>query len=177
VQFLISAFRLIVADEAGNPLLNTYWVTEVDFVIFMQNAIQFLAANLAASGRDSVRPGEPVTVAVPDGVEEVTVQRPQGASEKVPASGAARIHYGRTDLVGIYEVEPGIPGENHFAVNLFDPVESMVRPADEVVIGVETVQANKAEVQVNRPAWPYFLMALLAVLLLEWIIYNRRVFV
>ena len=34
-----------------------------------------------------------------------------------------------------------------------------------------------AGIQASKPAWPYVLLALLTLLILEWIIYNQRVFV
>jgi len=176
-QFLISAFGLIVRDDRGNELMNTEWVAGVDFVVFMQNAIQFLAANLAAAGKRSVPPGEPVTLPIPPRVAEVKIIRPDGVADAIPTGQYQTIHYARTRSVGAYRVEPGVPGDNVFAVNLFNPTESNVAPVETLTIGADGGKPQMAGVQVSRPAWPYVLLALLALLILEWIIYNQRVFV
>jgi len=176
-QFLISAFSLIVKDERGNLMWNTDWAVSVDFILFMQNTIPFLAANLPATGKRSVSPGEAVTLPIPAGVAEVKIIRPDGVEEAIPAGQYQTLHYDHTRNVGIYRVEPGAAGDNVFAVNLFNTTESNVAPTASVTIGGEGAKPQMAGVQVNKPAWPYLLLALLALLILEWILYNQRVFV
>ena len=70
-----------------------------------------------------------------------------------------------------------MPGYDVFAVNLFNVVESRVAPNPTLTIGAEPVEAQAGAVEVNRPAWHYFLIAVLILLLLEWVVYNQRVFV
>lgn len=177
-QFLISAFSLIVADDHGNLMWNTDWAVSVDFILFMQNTIPYLAANLATTGKRSVSPGEPITLPIPPRVAEVKIIRPDGAEEAIPTGQYQTIHYHRTrNAVGTYRVEPGVLGDNVFAVNLFNPTESNVAPAATVTIGADGGTPQMAGIKVSKPAWPFFLLALLALLILEWIIYNQRVFV
>jgi hypothetical protein len=176
-QFLVCAFGLIVEGETGEPLMNTYWVTTADFVVFMQNAVQYLAANLATAGRKSIGPGEPATLPAPPDTTTLRVVRPDGEADRVLTTRARTLHYARTRHVGPYRVEPGIPGYDLFAVNLFDPVESRVEPADRLTIGADAVAAGAGRIEVSKPAWPFVLLAVLVLLLLEWVVYNRRVFV
>ncbi len=175
-QFLISAFGLISEDDAGNLLMNTHWVTSVDFVVFMQNAVQYLAANLAIVGRKSVSPGEPLTLPIPKVSGDVTIHRPDGVDDQVPAAGYQTIHYARTRQVGPYRVEPGLPGDDVFAVNLFNAVESQVKPSGQLTMAADSVEAQAGAVEVSEPAWPYLLLVILVLLILEWIVYNRRIF-
>ena len=176
-QFLISAFSLITEDESGNMLMNTHWVTSVDFVVFVQNALYYLAANLTTAGRKSVSPGEPVTLPLPRWQESARIHRPDGAVDPVSSAGYQTVHYARTRQVGTFRIEPGVPGHDLFAVNLFDTVESSVEPTGQLTIGADSIKAQAGRVEVNKPAWPYVLLAMLALLLLEWIVYNQRVFV
>ncbi len=175
-QFLISAFGLIVNDELGGPRMNTDWVASVDFVVFIQNAIDFLASNVVAVGRRGLAPGEPVTLSVPAGTTEIRIQTPSGTTDSVPTAGSDTIHYPRTRSVGLYKVEPAVPGDELFAVNLFNATESNIAPAPVVELGGDGLQPRVAGITVTEPAWPYLLLAILVILLLEWIIYNRRVF-
>lgn len=176
-QFLICAFSLIVQDEGGEPMLNTLWASSAHFIVFVQNAVQFLAANLAVKSQKSIEPGQPVTIPTPPREESVTITRPDGASDTVHPGKNQSLSYAATRTVGIYRLSPALPGEEAFAVNLFNSVESDVAPADVLNFGSETVGASSGEVPVNRPAWNYFLLAILGILLLEWLVYNRRVFV
>jgi len=176
-QFLLMAFNLIARSDSGEPLMNTPWVSSLDFVVFTQNVVGWLAANLAATGGKSVRPGEPVTLPVPEGAGQVLIHRPDAVVDSVPSAGAATIHYARTRRVGVYSMKPSVSGDDRFAVNLFNPVESHIQPAAAVSLGSTTVTSKAAEVQVNKPAWHYVFLAILFMLLAEWIVYNRRVFV
>ena len=176
-QYLVCAFQLITQDDTGHPLMNTYWVTQVDFVMFMQNAIQYLASNVATQSRRGISPGTPVTLPVPDRTRTVTIHRPDGINDSVPVAGYQTVHYARTRAVGVYQADPGVAGEDTFAVNLFDAVESHVAPAAAVELGGGKISATSGELEVNEPAWPYFVLALVVILLLEWVVYNQRVFV
>ena len=176
-QYLISAFALVVRDDAGATRFNADWPTKPDFVIFMQNAVQYLASNQSLLGKKSIAPGEPVTLMTPPGVETVTITRPDGTADEVSAGQQQAIHYGRTRHVGVYRVEPPAPGQDAFAVNLFNAVESNIAPVRTLTVGADGAKPQTASVEVNKPAWKYFLLALLGLLLLEWVVYNRRVMV
>ncbi len=176
-QFLISAFALSAEDDAGNILWNTPWAVTPDFVMFMQNAIDYLAASVATRGKKNVLPGEPVTVPLPPRSDTVTIHRPDGTEDVIPAAGFQSATYARTRQVGTYRVEPGVPGQEQFAVNLFSATESRIAPALVLTLGAAAVAAGAGDVKINQPAWSYLLLAVLVLLVLEWIIYNRRVFV
>lgn len=178
-QFLISAFALFTSDDPDSPWVqvNTNWMMSARFVVFIQNAIQFLSSNIGRGGRGTVAPGDPVALPAPPQVNEVTIHRPDKVEDRVTASGDQMIHYARTRTVGPYRVEPGLPGNDRFAVNLFNQVESLIAPAAVVVLGAESFNAGVETIEVAKPAWSYFLLAILVLLLLEWFVYNRRVFV
>lgn len=176
-QYLISAFSLVVRDDQGATRFNTDWPTKLDFVIFMQNAVQFLASNQSLIGKRSVVPGEPLTLLPPAGAESVNITRPDGTIDEIGIGGQQSIHYGRTRQVGVYRVAPAVQGQDAFAVNLFSQVEGNIAPVETLTVGAEGARPQAASVEVNKPAWRYLLLALLVLLLLEWVVYNRRVMV
>ena len=91
--------------------------------------------------------------------------------------------------VGIYEVEANGKPAARFAVNLFDRDESDVRlrtrqddktglkTVESVSIGYVDVAARAPSSPVRKELWTWLLLVVLAVLMLEWYIYNRRVYV
>jgi hypothetical protein len=143
----------------------------------MYNAIQYLSASVSTSGESSVRPGSPVRIPLRQGARRLVVSRPDGTQDEIPSGGAQQAHYGRTRLVGVYEALGGRSGEDEFAVNLFSREESDVRPTTSFSIGAAEVATSGQQASVNRPAWHWVLLAALFVLLLEWVIYNKRVLV
>lgn len=175
-QFLISAFSLI-AEHAGQPIENTRWCYSADFVVFLQNALASLSSNIAASGQKSVAPGRPVSLPVPAGTSTVSLMLPGGSEETLTVAGNDTVHFARTQQVGVYKLEGGIPGDDQFTVSLFNERESRIQPEETLTFGAEQVKSQATNVQVNKPAWTYFLLGMLGVLFIEWVVYNRRVFV
>ena len=177
-DYLIVAFSLIVPDEAtGLPAENTKWIWKSHFVMFMQNAIQYLAASLSAGGERSIQPGEPVSIPVRERARSLSISRPDGTRDQVPSAGAAKVHYARTRQVGVYQCDGAPAGQDRFAVNLLSPEESRVQPNNTLMIGTSRVVGSGQVEKVNRPFWPTILTIALVVLLIEWVIYNKRVFV
>ena len=176
-QFLICAFRLVVESNLGEPMMNTFWVTKAHFPVFMYNAIAFLSSSLSATARVATRPGDPMALARPAGTDTIIIRRPNGTRDTLAPGKAHTAHYARTRRVGVYRVEPAVAGQGAFAVNLFSPTESNVRPDSRLTVGTTTVQATEGAQLVNQPLWPHLLIAALVILLLEWVIYNKRVFV
>lgn len=176
-QYLICAFSLTVEGDSGDLLKNTFWMASADFVIFMQNAVSYLGSTLAATGRRSVVPGAAVMLPLPGKVKQVRVSRPDGETDSVSTTGMQNLLYVETRVVGPYRVEPGVPGNDQFAVNLFNAVESGVEPAPQLAIGAESMVTQAGAVETNAPAWPYLMLAILVLLMLEWAVYNRRVYV
>lgn len=177
-QYLICAFGLLVADEeTQQPLLNTFWVTQTHFPMFVYNSVQYLSASLATRSLRNIRPGEPVMIPVANRASKISVRRPDGSTDVVQTLGGDTIPYARTRTVGIYQAKPGIDGQDRFAVNLFSPSESNVAANDNFTIGADLIAGSGGIDTVNKPIWPYLLVAALVIVLLEWIIYNKRVFV
>jgi len=176
-QYLISAFSVVGEDEEGNLYRNGNWVATLDFVVLVQNMVQFLAADISVKGERGVLPGEPVMAPIPDKVETVRIHRPDGVIDFISTGSYQSIHYASTRNVGVYRIDPALPRYEVFAVNLFNRNESNVAPVPSVTLGAGKVTARAATIEVSKPAWAYFLLAVLALLLLEWLIYNRRVLV
>ena len=66
-----------------------------------------------------------------------------------------------------------------FAVNLLDPAESNIRPPAEpaIKIGYVEVAGKTGWVAGHREIWRELVLAGLAIVLLEWLIYLRRVYI
>jgi VWA domain-containing protein/aerotolerance regulator-like protein len=177
-QFLVCAFPIfLVDDESSSPILNTDWVLRWDFVTFMYDSIQFLSSNIHTGTVASLRPGEPRTTTVRARADDITMIRPDGIRETIPTGGAQSVVYARTRRVGVYRVTPASDNESRFAVNLLSSNESCVSPVNTIEIGSSPVSLTKGESLVNEPLWPWVVLVLLAILTLEWVVYNARVFV
>jgi len=173
-QYLICAFGIFDADRTH---LNTDWVFQEGIVVFMSNALRYLAGSSTIGQQPSVTPGKAFTVAVRPGTKSVTVRRPDGATEKVPVQPSGLVTYGQTDRIGLYSVSTGIAGGDTRAVNLLDENESFIAPNEDFRIAAGELKEGKGLDRVNRPLWPYLLGLLGVILLIEWVVYNKRVLI
>jgi hypothetical protein len=147
------------------------------FPVFMYNALQFLTGNVAPGGNRSVRPGEAVEIPTKAGTKSLKVHRPDSRDDTIPVRDSGIAYYADTSRVGFYKPENGLQSDNTFAVNLFNDGESDIRPNLQLKLGTDTV-ANAANAgRTNRPVWPWLVLAAFGVLMLEWIVYTKRVWV
>ena len=171
-------------------VLESTWPFDVSFVVFMGGAVNDLGQEGGIFGESAggLKPGGVLTDRLPIGAADARLELP-GSSERValqPASDG-RIAYGPIRKAGLYAASwngPAAAGDAQsggravrtYAANLLDPVESdiaaspILRLAGEALKG-ETTDEAKAMFRL----WPWCILAALAVLMLEWFIYNRKV--
>jgi len=171
-QYLICAFGFF---DAARETLNTDWVFDESIVVFMHNALRYLTGTSRSGRHLSVAPGEPVTVAVASGTSGLIVHRPDGRQDQAVVHGDGLASYARTDRVGFYRFETGLPGQRLRAVNLLDAHESFIAPNTQMRIAAGRLHAGDLREIQPRPLWPWLLTVLLVVLFLEWGVYCRRI--
>jgi len=164
-----SRFLLVAFD-----LFDSNWPLQVGFPIFAYNAIQYLSGNTTTGTSEVLRPGQALPIAVPPGVDRLTVRRPDGRRDSIETKDRPIVYYGDTYRLGLYRVEPSAPGHEGFAVNLLNATESDIRPNPGLKIGTEAITTAGVIRHENRPLWPWLLLGAMALLLVEWTVYNRR---
>ena len=118
----------------------------------------------------------------------MTVVDPSGKQFAVRRSEGDVFQFQDTNRLGVYDVRRGDQVIERFAVNLFDQQESdvavrpsqdkkgiTIQPAD-IRIGNVDVAATVGQTPTRIEAWKPVLACALFVLILEWYIYNRRVY-
>jgi hypothetical protein len=169
---LVLGFALFDPDR-----LDTNWCLRPSFPVFVLNLLEYLGGTRASLMSGSVLPGQTVAWRSDTAGESIQVTLPSKATAEVGRGKLNAFHFSGTSEVGVYEVLEKGKATGHFAVNLFDPLESNLPPRPELKIG-DTKVAGKTEREPARyDAWKLVLLAALAVLLFEWYIYNRRVYV
>jgi hypothetical protein len=173
---VVMAFPLVT--ETGD--WNTNWPLQPSFPLFLRNVLYTLGNVSDAATEPPLQPGQVKVlrpdVAVPE-IEVADLAHPvDNPSETLRRGHRADFNYGKTKYVGVYEVTWAGGGQRLFAVNLLDPDESNIEPRPEFQVGSTKVTAGEATMQA-RETWKWVAVAALALLLLEWFVYNRRIFV
>lgn len=160
----------------GQQSLGTNWPARLSFPLFVLNVIEYLGGQSQRSTVDGGRPGGQVRLTPDTPLDRATIRTPSGNTVDVARRGNA-FEFAGADELGVYEVSAGGRVIDRFAVNLFDSDESDIRPRlDGLTIGHAQVEAKPAQETIRREGWKFLVLAALVVLLFEWYIYNRRVY-
>jgi len=168
------------------------WPFDVSFVVFLAGAVDYLGASDAGEINADARrlvPGRVLADRVPQSAEDVRVTLPGGTrSEPLAPAPDGRVVFGPIERIGIYELTwtgpAGATDETRsgrvvrrFAANLLDARESETGAASALPLSDRVVDAaGDAGVERLREWWPWLLAAALAVMLVEWWVYNRKVY-
>jgi hypothetical protein len=161
-------------------LLQSNWPLRVSFPIFMNNALQFLAIGSEMDVRQSYAPGAQVSV------PQVNLQRagmpprvrlidPRGQGVELAVPQTTDLALPALNRVGVYRLDPPIPGFEAVAVNLLDYNESNLLPVESPPGGIgEKIEAGEGRARLELWWWLVAALAL-PVLFIEWWVYTRRV--
>ncbi|XZE18037.1 VWA domain-containing protein [Pirellulaceae bacterium SH449] len=157
---------------------NTDWGLRRSFPVFVYAAIESLGGGEAESSATSIRPGEPMRIGLAPQIVECVVETPGGDKWPLVRSSDSRFLFTRTDELGIYKVYAKDSGEllETFCVNLFSSRESDVRAVNTIELGSNAVAADSSLVRSRQEIWRWLLLAGLVLLIVEWGLFNRRVF-
>jgi hypothetical protein len=160
--------------------LQSNWPTRPSFPVFIYNAMQFLALGTDMNVHEAYAPG--ATPRIPrqnlqrsgDEIKRVHLDGPAGGRDiDIPATGDFALP--PLDRAGIYTLSPPIPQFEQIAVNLTDPVESNLMPADHPPGNVGATAAT-APGKTRTELWWWIIACVgLPLLMIEWWVYTRRV--
>ena len=173
----VLGFEIIGVDEKGDVVSNTDWMRRRSFPVFVLNAVKYLGGVRTGLAMPSVRPGAPAMLRSLTAVKQLTVRSPRGEQFIVDREAQNQFVFTRTDDLGVYDVREG-SGEKvsqKVAVNLFDPRETNLEPREKIEVG-EEIKAQTAKQVSRQELWRWLLLGAIALLVFEWYVYNRRVY-
>jgi hypothetical protein len=163
------------------------WCFDPGWVLFLAGSVLYLSDAGAGATGESVRPGETLRTRIPLGATEARVSLPDNSRVEVEPASDGSVAFGPVVTSGIYTVSwAGAAAAADFsaegrvrrpiAANLTDPNESDIGAASTIDLANEQVAAKSDEESaLTRKLWPYLLLAALAIIMLEWWVYNRKV--
>jgi hypothetical protein len=156
----------------------TNWHVKESFVLFLRSVLYHLGRVHEEGVREpGVPPGELMSLRPEAGIRSITVTTPDGKDAQTLKRGdRPDFAYGRTEQLGVYTVKHDDDTRRNFAINLFDTQESDLEPRNWFKVGNETVTADTERRQ-PRELWKWIVLGGVLLLLVEWYIYNRRVYV
>ncbi|MEO1007909.1 MAG: VWA domain-containing protein [Planctomycetota bacterium] len=165
------------------------WGLDPSFIVFLGQAVRYVAEGGPGDALRASRPGDTRIEVLPRGVESAQLVKPDGERLAIPVDPTGRAVVGSLADAGLYALRwDGPPGpadesvdgdaRRRFAVSLLDGGESNIRTAATLTIRaneIEGATAGGAAARAPKPVWPWLLVGALAILMVEWYVYNRKV--
>jgi Ca-activated chloride channel family protein len=150
---------------------------QVAFPILMANLVEWLQPPTSVDAPALLRPGEPISIRPLPDADEIVVTSPDGGKQTnlLPST---QTSFAGTDALGVYTVEQRAKGKplgerEQFAVNLFSREESDITPNPNLAFTGTEAAPPTGETRRPLEIWPWVLLASLALLAVEWWVYNR----
>ena len=171
---------------------NTTWFRYISFPLFLFNGIEALGNVRGDETEITAGPGKPIALRAETAEKTIQVTSADGSkTDAVERNPQGTFVYNQAATTGLYTARWANDGLLPFAVNLFDFRESDLAPRGLIPAGVPESQAESYKIKIgyspvagvsNLPVvkldwWKHIAVAGLAVLLIEWYIYNRRVYI
>jgi hypothetical protein len=162
----------------GVDIIKSNWPMMIGFPIFMNNVLPWLAMGGQSEAGISYSPGQVASVPVSGTLKSIIYNGPTAIDTKVENGRAILPMFTRVGLYTTPPASPKSPGAeqpwDRIGVNLLDANESDLRVAQDLQIGSTLTKGQLGSSVVKKEIWPWFVLAALVLLMLEWIVYTRR---
>jgi len=153
--------------------MNSNWPYLRSFPFFVFNGVHFLGHRgnqLTASSRQV---GQTITEHVLES-ETIELIEPDGSIHSVLVDGNGEVSWGPIRLMGVHAIQSNKVTHSRIAIN--SPTsESNIASREQISIGATKVSASRSSGNSFIQLWPWALGAVLAVLLAEWWVYQKKV--
>lgn len=148
------------------------WPAHVSFPVFVSNVIA-AAGGLGEASGVMFKAGDVAVVPVARDAASVAFTGPVPLEARAANGQAVLPMFPRA---GVYGTAGGAvePPYDLLPVNVLDPLESDTRPAEVLAAAGQTAQGTPESRAVRREIWPWFVWGALGLLLVEWVVYTRR---
>ncbi len=152
----------------GFDLARSDLPLKVEFPILLANSLSWLAGLDSLATERAVRAGQPVSILTSSPSASITV--PGGDTREVAARDGSVV-FADTLRVGIYDVKTAPP----FAASLLSEAESNTTPHDSIRTRAGEAKGQMETFHSEREAWRWIGLLALAVLMIEWRSYHKRI--
>jgi len=166
------------ADGKLKKFFGTNWPTRQSFPVFIRNLFDYYGGNQVGTSGENVQPGMPVALESTGPDLNLCIVSPSGGKTNLKTGKMGKLSFAETAELGVYQVQTGGKTTHRFTVNLFDARESDIRPnsSPSIKVGDVEVKGETAWKSSRKEIWKTVVLIGLAVLLVEWYIYNRRIY-
>lgn len=162
--------RILVGFDLG----QSNWVKDAGFHIFLKNAIDYLTLTGEDEAGPIIRTTATVPVRIAPGSRRIEVAGPTSLSRETSGGAGERITVGPFPLAGKHTLSGVVEPDATMFVSLLDPFESRIGVRDALETAGLRTEAISASSVAPREVWHWFVLAAVALLMIEWFIFALR---
>ncbi len=150
---------------------------QITWPILMSNLLEWFTPSSIISAQNGLQVGNSVPIRPPFDATGVRVTLPDGSTSNLPID-RDTVVFADTHETGIYTIDILRGNEviqtAPFAVNLFATNESNIAPQPTISLSGNTITAATRDEVGQQEFWPWVALLALAVLVIEWFVYQQR---
>lgn len=194
-KFTLPQASHVLAESKDTPLISVYSAENRDIVlwsfdlfesnfplriafpILVSNTIDWLLRDTPANESSILNTGGVIQMDGPKDLRRANMTDPDGQVWSLHPNASNRLLYDRTSRVGFYRSEINSSPNEVFGVSLADAAESDIAPKRSLSFQNAEIRATYGTERAIHETWKWFALAAVAFLLLEWLIYHKRIWV
>ncbi len=153
---------------------------QITWPILMSNLLEWFTPRAILTGTPSLQVGQSLAFRPPFEATAARFTLPDGTRRDTPIE-RETVVFADTGAPGVYRVDLLNGAETlqseTFVVNLFSPSESDIAPRQSIRLSGEVISAAARDEVGQQEFWPWAALLALLILLIEWIVYWRRMHV
>jgi Ca-activated chloride channel homolog len=156
---------------AFNPMQSN-WPLLVSFPLFLHHTLNWFEEKQAGLQRRNLRVGE--NLSLPPGQGPPRIRLPNGKEQELTRVASGDYHFADLLWRGIYHIQPLGLAAYDLAVNEFSEREANLTPVAQPLPERQGMEVKALAQDEPREYSKPLLLAVLVILLLEWLVYHRR---
>jgi len=158
-------------------IFNSNLPLSTSFPMLILNIINWYGNLMGASEDSALKTGEMIDFYLAENVKSVKLTLPNNKTLDVVPNQEGKITFDKTALSGLYKFRLSETNLKYYGVNLLNPEESNIMPKETFLIGKTKITSLREKIVVQKEILKYLVLIALLLLMIEWFIYHKRVFV
>jgi hypothetical protein len=195
-KFRLPSASHILAESRETPLMSIYFAEgrnivlwsfdifetnlpyRIAFPLMVSNSLDWLIRDTQGTESNVIAAGNVIQIEAPRDFRRGAMTDPEKHTWILAPNSTGHLLFDRTGLSGFYTAEINGKAVEEFGVSLVNAAESDIAPRQSLALqSGNQVTGHAHQGYMNREVWKWFILAALTFLVLEWLVYHRRVFV
>ena len=158
-------------------IFNSNLPLNTSFPMLILNIMNWYGSLMGGSEDSVLKTGEVIDFQLTENIKSARLTLPVDTNLDISPNQDGRIIFDKTVLSGLYKFDISSTKAKYFGVNLLNSEESNILPKETLSIGDKKITALKEKIILQKEIWKYFVLIVIILLVIEWLIYHKRILV